>query len=307
MSKKVIITSEFFGRYSNEAEKILKSNGFEVIPNPYDKFLNEDEIISIIGEADAIICDLEGITKKVIDNAPNLKVISRRGVGIDSVDIEYAKEKGIKIKRTLGVVERPVAELVMAYILQIYRNISESNEEMKNNRWVKLLGRSTEGKVMGIVGLGNIGIEVARKAKAFDMEVIYSGTRKHEKEKKLGLEYATFEELLEKSDIISIHVSLSDSTRDMFNYDVMKQMKKQPILINTARGPIVNEKDLKKALNNGLVSYAAIDVYDKEPKTDSTLVNCDNALLTPHNGTFTKEVFIKMDILAAKNIIETLC
>ena len=199
MSRKVVITSEFFGRYSNEGEKILRNNGFEVIPNPYNKLLNEDEIVSIIGEADAIICDLENITRKVIDSAPSLKVISRRGVGVDSVDVEYANEKGIKVARTFGVVEKPVAELVMAYILQIYRNICKSNEEMKNGRWTKFLGNSMEGKIIGIVGLGNIGLEVARKAKAFDMKVIYSGVKRIEKAEELGIEYVTFKNLLKKS------------------------------------------------------------------------------------------------------------
>lgn len=306
MAKKVVITSEFFGRYSDAGEIILKNCNFEVIPNHYNKFLNEDEIISLIGDADAIICDLECITKKVIDSAPNLKVVSRRGVGLDSVDIDYAKEKGIEVTRTLGVVEKPVAELVMAYILQIYRKISESSEQMKKGKWTKVLGRSLEGKTLGIVGLGNIGTEVAKKAKAFDMEVIYSGTSKPEKERELGLRHVLFDDLLSKSDIISIHVPLTDSTYNMFDYNAMKKIKKQPILINTARGSIVNENDLKRALKEGLVSFAAIDVYDVEPKTNSLLMKCDNVLLTPHNGTFTKEVFINMDILAAKNVIKTL-
>lgn len=306
MVKKVAITSEFFGKYSNEGETTLKNFGFEVIPNHYNKFLNEEEIISIIGEADAIICDLEGISKRVIDSAPNLKVISRRGVGIDSVDVDYAKKKGITIARTIGVVEKPVAELVMGYILQIYRKISESNEEMKKGKWIKMLGRSMEGKTIGIVGLGNIGTEVARKAKAFDMEVIYSGRKKPDKEKDIGLRHVVFDDLLKESDIISVHAPLTDSTRNMFDYDVMRKLKKQPILINTARGPIINESDLKKALEAGFVSYAAIDVYDIEPKTNSALASCNNVLLTPHNGTFTKEVFINMDILAVKNIINIL-
>lgn len=306
MEKIVAITSEFFGRYSDEGEKILTENGFKVISNPYNKFLCEDEILSIITEADAVICDLERITKRVIDNARKLKVISRRGIGIDSIEVEYAIQKGIEIARTCGVVEKPVAELVMAYILQIYRSICKSNEEMKNGRWTKILGNSLDNKILGIVGLGNIGIEVARKAKAFDMNVIYSGREKGVKADDLGLVNVTFEELLRESDVISIHLPLLDSTKGLFNYGVMKQMKKQPIFINTARGSIVIEEDLCKALEDGLISYAAIDVYDKEPSTNSRLLNYDNVLLTPHNGTFTKEVFIKMDILASENIVNIL-
>ncbi|MFT9495079.1 phosphoglycerate dehydrogenase [Anaerosolibacter sp.] len=305
MKKKVVITSEFFGRFSNEAERLLLEAGFEVVGNPYKKFLNEEEVISIVGDADAIICDLEKITKKVIDSAPNLKVIARRGVGVDSVDVAYAAEKDVLVARTLGVVEKPVAELVMAYILQIYRRIGESNKAMKEGSWTKILGNSLEGKVLGIVGLGNIGKELIRKAKAFDMEIVYSDVmRNTEAEEALGIQYVSFEELIENADIISIHAPLLESTKNLFNYDTMKKMKKQPVLINTARGPIVNEEDLCTALEEGLVSFAAIDVFDVEPKTDSPLRNHDNAILTPHNGTFTKEVFINMDILAAKNIID---
>lgn len=301
---KVVITSEFFGKFSDEAERILKEAGLEVVPNPYNKDLNEEEVISIIKEADAIICDLEPITKKAMDVAPNLKIIARRGVGVDSVDVGYANEKGIEVARTLGVVEKPVAELAMAYILQINRKISKLDAEMKQGSWNKILGSSLEGKVLGIVGMGNIAKELVRKAKAFDMKIIYSDVfRNQDAEKELGVEYVSFEELLAKSDVISIHVPLLDSTVDMFNYETMKLMKRKPILINTARGPVVNENDLCKALEEGLVSFAAIDVFDVEPKTDSKLRHCDNAILTPHVATFTKEVFINMDILAAKNVV----
>lgn len=302
---KVVITSEFFGKFSDEGERILKEAGFEVVPNPYNKDLNEEEVISIIEEADAIICDLEPITQKAMDVAPNLKIIARRGVGVDSVDVDYANKKGIEVARTLGVVEKPVAELAMAYILQINRKISTLDVEMKQGSWNKILGSSLEGKVLGIVGMGNIAKELVRKAKVFDMKIIYSDVfRNQDAEKELGVEYVSFEELLAKSDVISIHVPLLDSTVDMFNYETMKLMKRKPILINTARGPVVNEDDLCKALEEGLVSFAAIDVFDVEPKTDSKLRHCDNAILTPHVATFTKEVFINMDVLAAKNVVD---
>ncbi len=307
MSKKVVITSEFFGRFSDQAEKILIEAGFEVIPNPYKKALNEEEVISIVSEANALICDLEPITEKVIDSAPNLKIVARRGVGVDSVDVEYAKEKDIKVARTLGVVEKPVAELVMAYILQAYRKTNLLNDEMKQGKWTKMLGSSLDGKVLGIVGLGSIGKELVRKAKAFDMNIIYSDVIRDEKaEKDLDIKYVSFNDLLAQSDIISIHVPLLESTENMFNYEIMKAMEKSPLLINTARGPVVNEEDLSKALDERLISYAGIDVFDVEPKTTSPLVNNKNAILTPHVGTFTKEVFIKMDVLAAKNVIEYL-
>lgn len=306
MSKKVAITSEYFGKFSDEAFKALKDNGLEVIENKYDKFLDkEDEIISLSKEANAIICDLEEISKNVIDQSPNLEIIARRGVGTDSVAVDYAERNGIEVARTLGVVERPVAELVMSFILNISRKIIPLNNDMHQGKWNKILGNSLEGKTLGIIGMGNIGEEITRKAKAFDLDVIYYDVeRKLEVEKKLEMEYSSLDGLYKKADIITIHVPLNEHTENLIDYNALEKMKKTAILINTARGAVVNNKDLKKALDNDLIAYAAVDVFNTEPKTDSVLVDCENVLLTPHVGTFTEEIFIKMDVLAAQNVID---
>lgn len=305
MSKKVAITSEFFAKFSDKALKILEENGLEVIPNRYDKYLDkEEEIISLTKEANAVICDLEKISKNVIDQSPNLEIIARRGVGTDSVAVEYAKEKDIEVARTLGVVEKPVSELVMAYILNISRQIMPLNQSMHQGEWNKILAHSVDGKTIGIIGMGNIGREITRKAQAFDMDVIYYDVeRKEELEKELGIEYQDFDKLLKSSDVITLHVPLNKNTKNLIDYSAMEKMDKSPILINTARGPVVNNKDLKKALEEGLVSFAAIDVFDEEPKTNSILKDCKNVMLTPHVGTFTEEIFIKMDVLAAENVV----
>ena len=165
MANKVAITSEFFGRFSDKAFKILEDNGFEVIENKYEKYLdNEEEIVSLSKDADAVICDLEHISKEVIDQSPNLKIIARRGVGTDSVAVDYAEEKGIKVARTLGVVEKPVAELVMAYILNVFRKIDDLNTSMHQGEWNKILAHSIDGQTIGIIGMGNIGREITKKA-----------------------------------------------------------------------------------------------------------------------------------------------
>ena len=306
MSKKVAITSEFFGKFSDEAVKILKENGLEVISNRYDKYLDqEEEIISLTKGADAVICDLEKISENVIDQSPNLEIIARRGVGTDSVAVDYAEEKGIKVARTLGVVEKPVAELVMTYILNISRQIMPLNKSMHQGDWNKILAHSVDGKTIGIIGMGNIGQEITRKAQAFDMDVIYFDVdRKEELEEELGIEYKKLGQLFKNSDIITLHVPLNEQTKNLVDYEAMTKMEKSPILINTARGPVVNNKDLKKALDEGLVSYAAVDVFVEEPKTDSVLKDCENVILTPHVGTFTEEIFIKMDVMAAENVVE---
>lgn len=308
MSKKVAITSEFFGKFSNEAFEILAENGLEVIPNSYDKYLDkEEEIISLTSNANAVICDLEKISKNVIDQSPNLEIIARRGVGTDSVAVDYAEEKGIKVARTLGVVEKPVAELVMSYILNISRQIMPLNKSMHQGNWDKILAHSIDGKKLGIIGMGNIGKEITRKAQAFDMNIIYYDVdRKKSLEQELGIEYQELGQLFENSDVITLHVPLNEHTENLIDYEAMLKMKKSPILINTARGPVVNNEDLKRALEEGLISYAAVDVFDEEPKTNSVLKDTENVILTPHVGTFTEEIFIKMDVLAAKNVVEYL-
>lgn len=301
----VLITSEYFGKFSDEGRALLIEAGFKVIDNPYGhKFLSEEEIIAHIGEAEAIICDLEKITKRVLDAAPNLKIIARRGVGIDSINLDEAAKRGIEVRRTTGVIEKSVAELVMAYILNHSRKIREMDAQLKKNKWNRILGSSLEGKILGIVGLGNIAAEVIKRAKAFDMEVVYfSASRSLQKEKAMGVDYLPLEELLARTDFVSLHIPLNSQTEKMFDYETLCRMKPEGFLINTARGPIVDELGLCRILKEGKIAGAAVDVFDVEPKPHSPLTQIENTILTPHIGTFTRETYIKMDIMAAQNII----
>jgi phosphoglycerate dehydrogenase-like enzyme len=301
----VVITSEFFGKFDDAARKMLVDAGHTVIDNPYGhKFLSPEEIIPYARDADAFICDLEKITKEVIDSAPKLKIISRRGVGIDNVDCGYAESKGIEVSRTLGIVEAPVAELVMAYILNFSRNVCQMNAMMHQGLWKKLMSLSVEGKTLGIAGMGNIGTQVAKRATAFGMKILYfSRSRNEAAEKEYGAKKVSFDELLSESDFISVNMALTEETRGLFDYAAFCKMKPGAYFINTARGAIINERDLKKALDEKRISGAAIDVFDVEPQTESIFMGRDNVILTPHIGSFTREVFIKMDIAAAENVI----
>ena len=174
MQPTVLITSENFGRFSQEGRHVLEEAGLRIIDNPYGHtFLHREQILPIVGEADGIICDMEKIDREVIDAAPRLKVIARRGVGIDSVDWRYAQSKGIEVARTTGVVERPVAELVMGYILEFSRHISAMSSAMHAGQWQRISSHSVDGHTLGIVGMGNIAWEVARRAAAFDMRILY--------------------------------------------------------------------------------------------------------------------------------------
>lgn len=303
---KILITSEFFCKFDSLARDILTNAGHTVIDNPYGhKFLSPEEIIRYSHDADAFICDLEKINKDVINASPSLKIVSRRGVGVDSVDTAYCAEKGIEVARTLGIVERPVAELVMAYILQFSRRVATLSSDMQSGIWEKKECHSVDGKTLGIVGMGRVAYEVARRASAFGMKIIYCDVAENEKAKKdFGAVRADLETVLANADFVSLHTPLTEKTRGMFNYETLCKMKKSAYIINTSRGAVINSDDLKKTLSENLIKGAAIDVFDVEPETESPLKGMENVILTPHVGTFTQEIFIGMDRAAAQNVVD---
>lgn len=302
----VLITSEYFGRYDDTARQMLADAGHTVTDNPYGhKFLSSEEIIPYIKDADAIICDLEKINADVLRAAPRLKAVSRRGVGVDSVDTAYCRDHGIAVFRTPGLVAAPVAELVMTYILMFSRKVDVNDRFMQAGRWEKTVGTSVAGKTLGIVGFGAIGQEVAARAAGFGMRILYYDLLPSpDKAQRWKAEYVQLDELLQNSDFVTLHVPLDERTRDLMDARRIRQMKPSAFLINTARGGIVNESDLAAALTERRLAGAAVDVFDVEPKTDSPLKGLNNTYLTPHIATFTKETFVAMDIQAAKNLID---
>ena len=207
--------------------------------------------------------------------------------------------------RTLGAVEAPVAELVMTYILMNARRVPALSRQMKNHVWDKQLAYSSEGKVLGIVGMGSIAKEVVRRARVFQMDIAYYDIIRNEAaEKEFGVRYLPLDDLLASADYLSIHVPLTPETTGMFGYETLCKCKPTAYLINTARGPIVDEEGLYRAIREKRLSGAAIDVFDVEPKTDSILAELDEVTLTPHVATFTQETFVRMDILAAENVVK---
>lgn len=303
----VLITSQYFGRYAPHGKDMLTAAGLTIIDNPYGRFLSPEDILPHVGPADAMICDLERITRAVIDAAPNLKIIARRGVGIDSVDWRYAAEKGIEVARTLGVVERPVAELVMGYILELSRHIRQMSDAMHRGSWSRVPSHSVQGKTLGIVGMGNIALEVARRAAAFDMRILYADTVQNAQAEALyGAQRLPLPQLLAEADFVSLHVPLTEDTAGMIDAAAIACMKPTACLINTARGGVVDIPALHGALEGGRIGGAAIDVYDVEPCEDSPLMGLANVILTPHIGTYTEETYIRMDVEAARNVVRCL-
>lgn len=286
-----------------EGIEILRKAGYEVHEN-FD--LSKDQLKNIIKDYDAIIIRSKTkMTKEIIEAGINLKVIGRAGVGLDNVDKEFAETKGIKVINTPDVSTTSVAELVMGYIISIARHIPQATESLKKGEFEKekFSGIELAGKTIGIIGTGRIGTAVAKRAKCFEMNVIgydpyvkYSDT----------IKMVDFETLLKESDVITVHVPLTDITRHMISNDEIKKMKKGVILVNAARGGIIDEEAVKKGLEDETLGGIALDVFESEKPFRSVLTAYDNFVGTPHTGAQTEEAQKRAGIEVAKKVLEQL-
>lgn len=277
------------------------------------KPISKRQMIENAKEVDVIVCMLgDKIDSEVIDAVGGrLKLISCYSAGYDHVDLEAATNMKIVVTNTPDILSNTTADLTFALIFAVSRNVVKGDYYVRKAQWKfgwtpdLLLGTDVYGKVLGIIGLGNIGTKVARRAKGFEMEVIYyNRTRRYELESKFGFRYVDFDELLQRSDFISIHVDLNKDTYHLISLDELKRMKDTAFLINTARGKVVREKDLVYALNKGLIAGAGLDVYEEEPVSgESPLLKASNAVLLPHLGSATQETRSRMAEMAAMNVI----
>jgi len=308
MSPKILVTSRSYGRYYPDQLEKLKSVGeVDFAEKPP---LKEDDLLKIIGQYDAVVAGLDEYTARVIEEAKNLKIIGRYGVGLDNVDLKAATEKGIIVTYTPGANTNAVAEHTFALMLALLKKIPQANEAGKKGEWRRKGGLNWElqGKTLGIIGLGRIGRAVAKMAKAFDMEVIaYSPHAPREEAEKLGVKLVSLEELLSKADVVSLHTSLTPEKYHMIGEKEFKLMKKTAIIVNTARGELIDEDALVKALKNGDIAGAALDVLEKEPPPpDSELLKLENVIITPHTAAHTWEAVRKMGDMVTEDIIAVL-
>jgi len=292
----------------------LKS-GNEVTVSEFDRPLTPEELIERGKGVDALLSLLtDKIDGEVMDAiGPQLKIISNYAVGFDNINIDEATDRGIVVCNTpCEEVDEAVAEHTWALMAALTRRIVEADEATRRGMYKGwepdiFLGSSLIGKTLGIVGLGGIGSMVARRATGYKMNIIYNKrTRDTESEQKLGLKFCNLDELLAISDIVTLHVPLTDETRHMINKETLLKMKKGSFLINTARGPIVDEHDLVESLRSGHLSGAALDVYDNEPNIDPELIGMPNVITTPHIASATYEAREAMAKLAVSGIIDTL-
>lgn len=271
---------------------------------PKDEEMSKAEIIRLLPEYDVLLAIFHApIDKEILDAGKKLKLISNYGVGYNNIDITYARKKGIAVSNTPEAVNNPTAELAMALLLSAARRVAECNLRLRTERenmWgtMRNLGFGLEGKTLGIVGMGHIGQNVARKAEAFGMQIIYHNQHTEVS----GYRRVTLDTLLKESDFVSLHTPLTPQTRHLIGAPEIALMKPTAILVNTARGAVIDEKALAKALSEHRIAGAALDVFEDEPHITEALYNLNNAVLTPHIGTGTIDARIAMGYEAVDNI-----
>jgi lactate dehydrogenase-like 2-hydroxyacid dehydrogenase len=302
MKKKILIT------YNLPREGFVElMEEFELI-FPETDFFSKIEVLEKIGVCDALLSMFNFVVdREIIDAGKELKIISNFGVGFNNVDFEYAREKGVMVTNTPDPVVEPTAEMAFALMLATARRVAECDRKLRDAasglKWgvMENLGVGLHGKTLGIVGLGRIGKSIARRAEAFGMRVVYHNRR--ETEAGNATYCSTLDELLCVSDFVSLNVPLTEETFHLINADALKKMKTSAILINTARGPVVDELALAYALENKIIRAAGLDVFENEPSVCPPLLTLDNVVLAPHNGTATIDARIDMSRFAARNII----
>ena len=272
------------------AKSILDDAGIEIADIPFEK---ASEVLEVLPEVDGwILRSGSKVTKNHLEVAKNLKVIGRAGVGVDNIDVQAATHRGVVVMNTPGINTVSAAEHTIALILSLARNVHEGYRSMREGKWDRhrLMGTELRDKTLGVVGLGKVGTEVIRRLHNFGMKILgydpYISKDHYELD---YVEIVELDELCTKSDIITLHVPLTDATHGMFDLPRMKMMKSSALLVNCARGGVVVEEDLRKALNDGIVGGAAVDVFENEPAKESPLFSASNVLFTPHLGASTHE------------------
>lgn len=280
----------------------LQENGFTVI------LPEETGLESVLRDAEALIVrSRTKVTREVLSGAHRLKCIVRAGSGVDNIDIEAARERGVRVMNVPGANSIAVAEHALALMLAISRKLAHAHASMVGGAWKKkeLLGRELYGKTLGIIGFGRIGREVAKRARVFGMEVLAHDPFVHEAE---GTQLVSLQELLKQSDYVSVHAAMTGQTRNLINAERLALMKPEAVLINCSRGALVEEPALFQALREGRIGGAALDVFEEEGDAiaQNPLISLDNVMLTPHIAGSTKEAQERIGLIAAQQVIAAL-
>jgi len=307
---KIAITCRDFSSYDRRALHMLEEAGLEIVDRSDQNFgsaSTADQVVEAVGDAELLLVGLEPCGEETLRRCPNLKMIARRGVGYDNVDLEACRRRGITVVRALGGVEGAVAEHVMAYILYFARRIHRQDEDMQQHIWRRVLMSGAKNHTLGLVGFGGIGKEVAKRAVPFGMKVLYHCRHpKAEWDTAYGVSYRSLDALLAESDYVALCLPLTAETEGMCDDAFFAKMKPGSHFINIARGGIVVDEALKAAVLSGHLAGAGIDAFHKEPCTDSPLMGVPGIVLTPHTAPYTRENFGELNIIAAQIVLDFL-
>lgn len=298
--------------------RIIPEKGLEILREAADVKVWQDELppprevlLKEVEDVDGLVSLLtDKIDAELFDRAKKLKIVSNYAVGFDNIDLDEATKRGIMATNTPGVLTETTADLAFALLMATARRIVEADKFARAGRWktwgpMLMLGQDVYGAKLGLIGLGRIGYAVAKRAKGFDMDVMYYDMFRNEKaEQELGLKFVELEQLLKESDFISIHVPLTPETKHLIDEKTLGLMKKTAILVNTARGPVVDEKALYEALVSNKIAGAGLDVMDPEPPSmDNPLLKLDNVIILPHIASASVATRTKMAVMAAENCV----
>ena len=306
MLTKVLIAPTTFSVYNDKPLDLMIKKKYTFIKNKYGKKLSKIQLVKLGKNCEGVIAGTELYTKEVLDQLPRLKVISRLGVGMDNVDLAETKQRDIKVYKTQTTPALAVAELVLGIILDLARKISHQNGALKSGIWQKEMGNLLFRKTLGIIGMGVIGKTLVKLVKGFDFKILAFDLLEDEYfAEKYDVTYCDLDTLLVRSDIITIHLNLTNETNQLINAIQMNKMRSGSILINTSRGEMIDEDALYKALKEKRILGAGLDVFNNEPYS-GPLTELDNVILTPHIGSYAKELRVQMEIETVENLIRGL-
>ena len=305
---RVLITSQAFLREGEAHRQRLIDAGCEVVAGPYPRAATADELIPLLAGIDAVLAATDDYTRRVFERSPQLKIVARVGVGHDAVDCAAAAEHGVWVTITPGTNDRSVADHTLALLLALARDLIQEAADTRAGRWKRAFGVELGGLTLGLVGFGRIGRQVAQRARAFGMDVlIYDVYQDERAAAEAGARYVTLDELLVKSDFVSLHAPATPQTHNLINAATLAQMKPASYLINTARGELVDEDDLATALERGQIAGAALDVFKQEPPgAGHPLLALPNVIATSHVAGLTRQSSERMAQVAADNVLAVL-
>jgi len=304
---KILITPRSFGKHNVEHFKMLEAKGLTIVRNDTGGIMTEEDMKTAIKGACGVIIGVDPLNADVMAEAPELRAVAKYGVGTDNIDLDYCKEKDIKVSITTGANSEAVADYTFALILALARKVTEIDSHCRERDWTKITTTDVTGKTLGLIGLGSIGKGVVSRAKGFNMKVLaFRRNWDEEYGREAGVEYATVDEICKRSDFISLHTPLTEETRNLIGKRELDMMKPGVFIVNTARGGLIDEDALITALEDGRVGGAGLDAFAKEPPDDDRWYALKNVVMGSHCGASTIGAAESMSLMSAQNLLKDL-